>query len=295
MNDKLRVPPSLSSVQTDLDRLYVEADGPAQIDSGLHRPSFEGAPEEIKRKLDKPFFKRACDEFGRKTLEPILSNFCNDRVATYRHWPWAAVAAHRYATERKPRKAGRQLAEPSPKKVEAMLDNIGASATSLHKAMSAFIALSEGLHDPSSPWRRGHVAFIDQQLEEAAAGFSAGRAHDEDDDLALSFIGRQEFLKRVEAVRVAAQKGKRQLVRKLLKRSKGQPQDLALHELVRLGALIWTSMTNRRPTAEKVESRKRETCDPDFVLFVRDLAKIAANVSPTRKQISTALKPRVTP
>ena len=123
MNDKLRVPPSLSSVQTDLDRLYVEADGPAQIDSGLHRPSFEGAPEELKRKLDKPFFKRACDEFGRKTLEPILSNFCNDRVATYRHWPWAAVAARRYATERKLRKAGRQLAEPSPKKVEAMLDN----------------------------------------------------------------------------------------------------------------------------------------------------------------------------
>jgi hypothetical protein len=221
MNDKPRVPPSLSSVQTHLDRLYVEAGGPAQIDAGFHRPSFDGASEEFKKKVDKSSFKSACDAFDWRTIEPILLKYCDDRNAIYRHWPWAALAADRYATERKLRKVNRQLAKPSPKKVEVMLDDIAKSATSLHRAMSAFIALSEDLHDPSSPWRQGHLRFIDQQLEQAAAGISVNHVLDDDDALAVSFVNRQEFLRLIEAVRVAAQKGKNNLCESSLSAPRG--------------------------------------------------------------------------
>jgi hypothetical protein len=71
MNDKLRIPPSLSSAQTHLDRLYIEAGGPAKISAGFHRPSFKDAPEEFERKVEKSFFKGACDEFDRTVIEPI--------------------------------------------------------------------------------------------------------------------------------------------------------------------------------------------------------------------------------
>jgi hypothetical protein len=104
--------------------------------------------------------------------------------------------------------------------------------------------------------------------------------------------GKERFLKRVCEVEAVATEALKRLDPKLLKRPPGSASIPALRALVGMAKPIWTSLTGRKPSVHKVETRGRDSDVPDFVIFVQELAKIAGGPVPSWKQIAVAFKPR---
>jgi hypothetical protein len=118
------------------------------------------------------------------------------------------------------------------------------------------------------------------------------------------FSGKMDFIRRVVDVEVAAKEAANRVDKGLLHRGKSQ-DDLALHNLVWRLAEVWTSMTARRPSANKVHGRSpadedpefvQLVKDPDFVQFVQYLVDLVEGApKPSRKQIEISLKNARTP
>ena len=102
------------------------------------------------------------------------------------------------------------------------------------------------------------------------------------------------LLKRLVGIQAVAGEAATKLVdRGLLKRNKGQA-DPALYNLVWRGAEIWSSLTERVPSPNRVHRRDSGE-EPDFVLFIQDLVRLASGERPSRKVVEISLGNRRTP
>jgi hypothetical protein len=264
-------PPSLNSVPTELDKLY-EDGGPAKLAS---------------KPPDKRKFKSACDEYPLQRIAPLLRPFRKEEQAIRRHWPWTAFALSRYLFEIEER--NKDFDERSPKEWKELLQAIAKGAHELATNLAEVQAAAHRLADPSAPLRRAHIAWFDELFARAAAGRADSAEADHDSQMAMNHFAKQAFLLLLADVERSAKSAVKNLDPSLLTRKRGQ-NNPALDHFVWLNAQMWESLTGRRASAHRLNSKDRE--DPDFVLFVSDLAKLGQAPSPSRREIETSLRNR---
>jgi hypothetical protein len=100
---------------------------------------------------------------------------------------------------------------------------------------------------------------------------------------------KQAFLNRLVDVESAAKVAIDRLENALLTRERGQSARGLSNFVFRCGA-IWTSLTGRKPSANKVTRSDRSGADPDFVIFVQELAKVEKATAPSRDQVAVSLR-----
>jgi hypothetical protein len=262
------------SFRTDLDRVYLELGGPAPL----------------RGRVDRNTFARCCNEFSWRKVEPTLRRFQKDRDIAKRHWPWVAFALNQYRFERN--QLQRRGATLNPTEVVELLNDIRRSAKKLASSLGRLQEYSYSVRDPAAPFRKPHLAYLDQFISQAAAGHIAAEVNKSGEDMAHVFFGKQSFLKRLIAVQAAAGEAAKRADKSLLKRKKGQG-DPGLHNLVWRCAEIWESMTSRKASAHKVhtvDGDDSDDQDPDFVKFVQALVGLVGVRQPSRKQIEISLK-----
>ena len=108
--------------------------------------------------------------------------------------------------------------------------------------------------------------------------------------------GKRDFQLRLVDIEVAAREAMNRVDKTLLSRKVGTSQTPGLHNLVFRASEIWTRMTGRAASANKVHSRGGQ--EPKFVQFVQDLVGIAGGPKPSRRKVEITLAnlaPRNTP
>jgi len=267
---------SFGSLRTDLDRVYLELGGPAPL----------------RGRVDRNTFARCCNEFAWGKVEPTLRRFQKDRNIAKRHWPWVAFSLSQYRFEQKERQQnGVRL---DPKEVISLLNDIRRSAKELVSGLVRFQTYSQALGDPTAPFEKPHLRYLDQLISQAAAGEVAAEVNKDPKYMLWVFSEKMLLLKRLVGIQaVAGEAATRLADRDLLKRKKGQA-DPALYNLVWRGAEIWSSLTGRVPNANRVHRRDSGE-EPDFVLFIQDLVRLAGGERPSRKVVEISLGNRRTP
>jgi len=101
-----------------------------------------------------------------------------------------------------------------------------------------------------------------------------------------------EFIKRPAQVQGTTIRAIDRMDRTLLERERGQSNPALSNFVLRCGS-IWTSLTGKDPTAERVV-RKEGSEDPQFVLFMQRLARVAEAPEPNRNEVALCLKRRRT-
>jgi hypothetical protein len=265
---------SLSQFSTELDRLYSELGGPAPL----------------RGRVDRKTFKMCCDKFSWREVEPTLRNFQNDRDIAKRHWPWVAFALSQYRFERK--ELQRHGAELSPSEIAEVLSEIRRSAKELANALGRLQKYSCSVADPAAPLRQPHLAYLDQFISQAAAGYLAAEVNQDGQHMLRVFLGKESLVHRLIEIEWAAGEAMKRVRTDLLKRRKGQA-DPGLYNLVWRGAEIWSSLTGRTPSPNKVH--RRSGGEPDFVAFIQGIVSLAGGPRPSRKNIEISLRNRRTP
>jgi len=261
--------PSLSSVKSEFQKLYTELGGPADIGVSV----------------DKSYLDRCCNEYRLGSIRPILLHFQSDATLARRHWPWAAFALSQYVFER--RQYETYSDELRPEEVPELLSEIAKSAHQLSSGLCKLQTFANRLVDPSATLRRGHLAWLDAIVTQAAAGRISNDVNGDDTQMAFDFFGKMNLLARLTDVEVAAKTAIKHVDPKLLKRERGQ-SDPALPMFVFRCGVIWRSLTGRKPSAEKVE--RRNGSDPAFVVLVQELVKVGQAPPPSRYQVATSLQ-----
>jgi hypothetical protein len=264
-------------IKTEFDRLCEDFGGPADI--GIPVGNLKSS------------FRRYCGEYRLGRVRPILDRFQEDDVKVRRHWPWVAFAVCQYRFQR--REFAKYTSELSPAEVLQLLDQIEKAAHDLSAGLNQLQKLSHRLADPSAPFHRGHLAWIDAYVSQAAAGRIGKEVNESPEELVLALTGKMELIKRLAEIEATAHSAKPRTDRKLLTRERGQSES-ALPRLVFHCAVIWKSLTGREPSANKV-TRRDGTEDPDFVIFVQKLAEIGGTAVPSRRQVATSLGKISTP
>jgi hypothetical protein len=267
---------SFGSLRTDLDRVYLELGGPAPL----------------RGRIDRNTFARCCNEFSWRKVEPTLRRFQKDRVIAKRHWPWVAFALGQYRFERKERQQNSVRLEPG--EVTSLINDIHRSAKELASSLARLQSYSQRLGDPTAPFEKPHLRYLDQLISQAAAGDLAAEVNKDPKYMLWVFSEKMSFFQRLSGIEAVAGEAATRLVdRDLLKRKKGQA-DPALYNLVWRGAEIWSSLTGRVPNANRVHRRDSGE-EPDFVLFIQDLVRLAGGERPSRKVVEISLGNRRTP
>jgi hypothetical protein len=273
-SDKAKSWPSFS-FRTDLDRVYLELGGPAPL----------------RGRVDRNTFARCSKEFSWRKVEPTLRRFQKDQNFAKRHWPWVAFALSQYRFERN--QLQRRGATLNPSEVVELLNDIRRSAKKLASSLGRLQEASYSVGDPAARSRKPHLAYLHQFISQAAAGHIAAEVNKSGEHMARVFFCQQSFLNRLIEVEVAAGEAAKRADKSLLKRKKGQA-DPALYNLVWRGAEIWSSLTGRVPSANRV-NRGVSGEEPDFVLFIQDLVRLAGGERPSRKVVEISLGNRRTP
>jgi len=263
---KPALPPSLGRLPTELDRLYSELGGPAPL----------------RDDIDRKVFDFCCNEFCWSKVEPEMRRFQADRDIGRRHWPWVAVALSQYRLERNElQKPGATL---TPAEVVELLDDIHRSAKKLVNRLRQLQEYSHSLADPAAPLRQPHLAYLDEFISQAAAGYLASEVNQDPQHMARVFFGKQSLMQRLIDIEIAACEAMKRADVGLLKRKRGQA-DPSLHNFVWQSAKIWGSMTGR-----KASPHTRDGNESDFVKFVQTLVGLVGAPKPSRKQIEISLK-----
>ena len=269
-----RLPPRLG---TELDRVYSELGGPAPL-RDVHRFAFT----------------TPCQKFPWKVVELALCTFQKDRDTARKHWPWAAFALDQYQFER--REKEKYSSELTPAEVVGLLGGISNSARELVDRIVQLQEHANRIEDPAAKFRRAHLAYLDQLIAQAAAGHMATTVDEDPEHMLLVSSAKMDFIRRLVDVEAVANEGAKRVDRNFLHRGTSQ-DDPALHNLVWRLAEVWTGMTRRKPTANKVHRRAdKDRNEPDFVQFVQDLVGLVDGApKPSRKQIQTSLNNARTP
>jgi hypothetical protein len=264
------LPPSLSRLPTELDRLYSELGGPAPLRNDIDRKTFDSC----------------CNEFFWSEVEPVTGRFQADRDIGRKHWPWVALALSQYRLERNElQKPGAKL---TPVEIVELLADIHRSAKKLVNRLAQLQEYSNSLADPAAPSRQPHLAYLDEFISQAVAGHIAGEINQDVQHMLHVFFTKQSFMRRLNNIEAAAGHAVNRMVdSNLLKRGRGQ-RDQGLHNLVWRCAEIWESMTSRKASAHKVHTVDGN--DPDFVQFIQGLVGLVGASKPSRKQIEISMK-----
>jgi hypothetical protein len=249
-----RLPPR---IRTEYDRLCEDLGGPADI----------GEVD-----ISKEDLATYCPVYPSQRVLPVLIQYQKkaDETLARKHWPWAAFAIGQYAFERHEREKYRD--EPTPKDVTELLSKIEKTAHGLSTGLYQLKALSHRLNDHTAPLRRAHLAWLNALVAQAASGYISPIVSEDGLTLLSVHSGEMDFLKRLADVQATANHAKRQIDPNMLTRERGQSNP-ALTNFVFRGGKIWKSLTGRPPSANKIH-RSTGAKNPDFVLFMRQLAKI---------------------
>ena len=270
-----KFPPSLARAESEFKKLCNELGGPADIGVTVDRNDIEVY----------------CREYPVGLLLPILLRFQKNEAVARRHWPWAAVAISQYAFERSER--AEYTDEPKPEEILEILEQIRQSARDLGSGLSRLQALSVRLTDPAAPLRRAHLAWLNTLISQAIAGRISNDVNEDDVQMLVDDSKKMRLLKQLAGFEFATQKAIPRVDKSLLKRERGQ-SDQALPKFIFHCSVIWTSLTGRKPSSEKVH-RRIQPSEPDFLIFARELAKCAGVAPPSRKQVHTSLRKLRTP
>ncbi len=246
-----------------------------------------GGPADLGYQVKRSVFRRCCAEFPLSQVLPILLRFSSNEDLARRHWPWAAFAISQYKFETGERtKYGD---DPSPTQIRDLLGSIERTAQNLRSALTTFQALAERLPDPGSPLRRAHLSWLNAFIAQAVDGHFSDEVNEGGSSLLAAELGKMTFIKQLVELEQGAEIARKRVNTSLLRRRRGQVNPALSTFLSRCGA-IWKSLTGRNPSASKVAAK-----NPDFVIFVRTLAKIGNAPAPSRKQVETGLKEMRTP
>ena len=234
--------------------------------------------------VENSVFKACCNEFPLGKVLPTLRQFTTDEISAQRHWPWAAFAIDQYNYEIKER--AKYTDELSPKQIHELLEQIEGAAHNLTAALTTLQALAFRLLDSSAPWRRAHLSWLNYFISQALAD---NVSNEVTGDLVTIDFKKLKFIKRLAQVEAVAKVAIDRVDKDLLERKRGQSNPALPNFAWRCGE-IWKSMTGRKPSANKAERRGADSNNPDFVIFMRTLAKIGNAMVPSRREIETALK-----
>ena len=262
-------PPSLARVRSDYKKLCDELGGPADIGVRVHNDDME-------------VYFRECPE----GLLPILLRFQKNEAEARRHWPWAAFAISQYGFERSAR--AEYTDEPKPEEILEILKQIIRSARYLGSGLSRLQRLSDRLTDPAAPLRRAHLAWLNALISAAIAGRISNDVNEDDVQGLVDDAKKMRLLKQLADVEFAANVAKERVDKSLLNRERSQ-SDPALPNFIFGCGGIWRSLTGRKPSAAKVH-RRIQPSEPDFLIFVQELAKFAGFSPPSRDQVASSLR-----
>ena len=220
-----------------------------------------------------------------RKVEPTLRRFQEDRDIARRHWPWVAFALSQYRFERKEQQ--RHSVELNPDEVIGLIADIGRSAKELKSGLLRLQDTSHRLGHSTARLRQPHLAYLDQFISQAAAGHLAAEVNQDGEHMLRTYFGKTFLFERLIDIEVAAGEAAKRVDKNLLKKRKGQI-DPGLYNLVWRGAEIWSSLTGRTPSANKVHRRSGE--EPDFVAFIQDVVRLAGGPPPSRKNVEVSLK-----
>ena len=265
------LPESLLSIPTDIDLLYDELGGPAQMPNNT---------------LGKHDFARYCNEFELDDVAPILGEWNDNPDEIRRHWPWVAFAAAQYRFER--RESQRHDDEPTPTEIRRLVQQIGSRAEKLADDFCLLASLAARINDPTAPYRRGHIAWIYEFILQSISFPSPDLDKRPEANLRAWSDG-MGLLTILTHVGAAAEVVESKIDSDLLRRSKPQREGVGLYNLTWRASALWVSLTGRTPSANKVHKAGKGEQSPDFVRFVGQISRLADEPEPTRNQVSTAL------
>ena len=265
-----KFPPSLARAQSEFKKLCDELGGPADI--GVT--------------VDPQYMELCCQEHPADSLLPILLRFQKDQTVARRHWPWVAFAISQYAFERS--ELAKYTDEPTPKEVIDVLKHINKTAHDLGSGLSRLQALSYRLAHPAATGRRAHLAWLNAFISAAIAGRISNDVNEDDGQELVDDSKKMRLLRQLADVEVAANVAREHVDKSLLKRERSQSDPALPNFIFRCGG-IWNSLTGRKPSAAKVH-RKIQPSEPDFLIFVQELAKSAGFDPPSRDQVATSLR-----
>ena len=265
-----KFPPSLARAESEFKKLCDDLGGPADIEFPV----------------DKDYIEVCCREYPVDLVLPILLRFQKDEAVARRHWPSAAFAISQYAFERSER--AKYTDEPKPKEIIEILGQIRRSARHLSAGLSELQALSVRLIDPAAPLRRPHLAWLDAFISRAIGGRISNDVTEDDGQIFVDDYKKMELLRQLADVEIAAKVAKQRVDKSLLNRERSQSDPALPNFVFRCGG-IWKSLTGRKRSTAKVH-RKIQPSEPDFLIFVQDLAKSAGFTPPSRHQVATSLR-----
>jgi hypothetical protein len=242
----------------------------------------DGGPANLGVTVDEHTFRRCCTQFPLPLVLPILLRFTPDEILARRHWPWAAFAINQYNFEINER--ARYTDELSPKKICELIAQIERAAHDLGSALGTLQSLALRLHEHSAPRLRGYLSWLDYFISQALADNISDEVTG---DLVTVDFRKLEFIKRLAQIEGAAKVAAKRVDKDLLERKRGQTNP-ALPKFVWRCGEIWQSMTGRKPSIRRIETRDGD--DPKFVRFMKGLAQVGNAEEPSRREIEIALK-----
>ena len=224
-------------------------------------------------------FQSCCNRWGLPLFLPVLHTWAATKQDAPRHWPVLAFAVDQYVF------SSNQLSKtgtPSVADVVDALNLISDGASKVARGITRFYNMSR----PLSLKHFDRIAQIEKLFDRLIAAPLGAAPSDLNNPLAS--IGAdawmRSFLVRVQQTGQAANEQVKNLNRDILKR-KAESRDRALPTFVSMVGPIWTSLTTRRPSVNKVASGA-----PDFVRFVQQLVKISGKKTPSFGQVATAYR-----
>ena len=264
-------PRDLPSIKTEYQKFVEDTGGQIEI---------EDFP---KIKLE---FAAPCHDFPLHRFLPIVTRWQKHKETGIRHWPIMAALASRYQFLHRERIEK----QPSSDDISKLLSNIASSAEQLRLSLVTLRMLSSQPSDGSAALAEFHLQLVDQFIAQAAAGIVLEDFHKISKVMAAAQFGRERFVERIICIEVAAKSAKSCLNADLFKRPKRLPENRPLLGLVTCAEIVWKSLTGRDASVHKVHNKGRE--EPDFVIFVQQLADIAGRPRPSFKQVQTAFRRR---
>jgi hypothetical protein len=110
----------------------------------------------------------------------------------------------------------------TPAEVVELLDDIHRSAKKLVNRLGQLQEYSHSLADPAAPLRQPHLAYLDEFISQAAAGYLASEVNQDPQHMARVFFGKQSLMQRLIDIEVAACEAMKRADVGLLKRKRGQ-------------------------------------------------------------------------
>jgi len=226
-------------------------------------------------------FRSYCGKYPLGEMLPILLRFSNENSAR-RHWPLAAMAIGLYESETN--KWEEYADEPSPKQICELLAQIERGARDLRSGLTSLQELSNRLPDPSSPLRRAHLSWLDEFIWQTIAGQISNEVSTDGATVLEVEKKKLAFSKDLVQAETATKLAAKRTDVGLLERERSQ-SNRALPSFVFRCGTIWKSMTGRTASANRVAN-----ANPDFVVFVRALAKVGNAPVPSRDQVLISLR-----